>query len=186
MLTRRAEDDQPTIDESKNTVKVPVTQKPRQGPLRPQTGGGAHRDKKKEQKQGKEKHKKPMYEAGELKVQKDDDKATVLLNPATGVQTQIDKTNPNAPRLSQDETGKLKLSAPQAAGGDQEKPNFVGKDVTVDQAPVEAVSRISASPEQPDGEVTDVNPRSPITGDEDHDEISKLLNQRLRKLAGIL
>lgn len=45
-----------------DTIKVPVKQKPRQGPLRPQTGGGAHRDKKKEQKQGKEKHKKPMYE----------------------------------------------------------------------------------------------------------------------------
>ena len=45
-----------------NTIKVPVTQKPRQGPLRPQTGGGAHRDKKKEQKQGKEKHKKPFME----------------------------------------------------------------------------------------------------------------------------
>ena len=45
------------------TIKVPVKQKPRQGPLRPQTGGGAHRDKKKEQKQGKEKHRKPYYES---------------------------------------------------------------------------------------------------------------------------
>lgn len=45
-----------------DTIKVPVTQKPRQGPLRPQTGGGAHRDKKKEQKQGKEKHRKPFAE----------------------------------------------------------------------------------------------------------------------------
>ena len=44
------------------TIKVPVKQKPRQGPLRPQTGGGAHRDKKKEQKQGKEKHRKPYME----------------------------------------------------------------------------------------------------------------------------
>ena len=34
-----------------------VPQKPRQGPLRPQTGAGKHKDKKKDQKQGKEKHK---------------------------------------------------------------------------------------------------------------------------------
>ncbi len=50
------------LAEGKDTVKVPVTQKPRQGPLRPQTGAGKHNDKKKEQKQGKDKHKKPFYE----------------------------------------------------------------------------------------------------------------------------
>ncbi len=128
-----------------------------------------------------------IAEAGELKVQKDDDKATILLNPATGVQTQIDKTNPNAPRLTQDEQGKLKLTAPQGAqdmGGEQ-KPNLVGKDVAVDANPVEDVHRISAPSSQPGGEITDVNPHSPISGDEEHDEISKLLNQRLRKLAGL-
>lgn len=77
-------------------------------------------------------------EAGELKVAKDDDKSTVLLNPATGVQTQIDKTNPNAPRLSQDEQGKLKLTMPQGAqtGGAGDKPqSMVGKEVQVDQMP---------------------------------------------------
>ena len=46
----------------RQSVSVPVSQKPRQGPLKPQTGGGAHRDKKKEQKQGKEKHRKPFAE----------------------------------------------------------------------------------------------------------------------------
>ena len=50
------------------TVTVPVTQKPRQGPLKPQTGAGAHRDKKKEQKQGKEKHRKPFYEDHEVEM----------------------------------------------------------------------------------------------------------------------
>jgi len=40
-----------------------VSQKPRQGPLRPQTGAGKHQDKKKAEKQGKEKHKKPLAEA---------------------------------------------------------------------------------------------------------------------------
>ena len=39
-----------------------VPQKPRQGPLRPQTGAGKHKDKKRDQKQGKEKHKKPFME----------------------------------------------------------------------------------------------------------------------------
>ena len=39
-----------------------VPQKPRQGPLRPQTGAGAHKDKKRDQKQGKEKHRKPYFE----------------------------------------------------------------------------------------------------------------------------
>ncbi len=72
---------------------------------------------------------------GMLKVAKDDDKQTILQNPSTGVQTQIDKTNPNAPRLTQDETGKLKLQAP-AAGGEKElKPNLVGKDVEVSTTP---------------------------------------------------
>ena len=41
-----------------------VPQKPRQGPLRQQTGAGRHQDKKKAQKQGKEKHKKPFSEGG--------------------------------------------------------------------------------------------------------------------------
>jgi len=48
------------VDRMMEDARVP--QKPRQGPLRPQTGAGKHRDKKKDQKQGKEKHKKPIYE----------------------------------------------------------------------------------------------------------------------------
>lgn len=56
------------IAQEGDTIKVPVTQKPRQGPLRPQTGGGAHRDKKKEQKQGKEKHRKPYMEDHEVSM----------------------------------------------------------------------------------------------------------------------
>ncbi len=56
------------IAQEGDTVKVPVTQKPRQGPLKPQTGAGAHRDKKKEQKQGKEKHRKPYMEDHEISM----------------------------------------------------------------------------------------------------------------------
>jgi hypothetical protein len=48
------------IAQEGDKITVPVTQKPRLGPLRPQTGGGAHRDKKREQKQGTEKHKKRL------------------------------------------------------------------------------------------------------------------------------
>lgn len=78
-------------------------------------------------------------EAGMLKVAKDDEKQTVLLNPATGVQTQIDKQNPNAPRLTQDDKGKLTLTMPQGAqtgGLGQDKPQtLVGKEVQVSQMP---------------------------------------------------
>jgi hypothetical protein len=70
--------------------------------------------------------------ANMLKVAKDDDKQTILQNPGTGVQTQIDKTNPNAPSLTKDETtGKLKLAAPAQGGAAEVKPNLVGKDVEV-------------------------------------------------------
>ncbi len=54
----------PTMDRSVGEVQARVPQKPRQGPLKPQTGGGAHRDKKKEQKSGQEKHRKPFAEHG--------------------------------------------------------------------------------------------------------------------------
>ena len=75
---------------------------------------------------------------GMLKVAKDDEKQTILQNPTTGVQTQIDKKNPNAPRLTQDDKGKLTLTMPQGAqtGGLGDKPQpLVGKEVQVDQMP---------------------------------------------------
>jgi hypothetical protein len=74
--------------------------------------------------------------AGMLKVAKDDEQQTILQNPTTGVQTQIDKKNPNAPRLAQDDKGKLTLSMPQAGGtGPEKAPNLVGKEVQVSQMP---------------------------------------------------
>ena len=82
-------------------------------------------------------------DSGMLKVAKDDDNMTILQNPTTGVQTQIDKKNPNAPRISQDETGKLKLQMPGTGGPDGEKAApIVGKDVAVSAAPVEEVAHI--------------------------------------------
>lgn len=84
--------------------------------------------------------------ANMLKVAKDDDKQTILQNPSTGVQTQIDKTNPNAPSLTKDDaTGKLKLAAPAQGGASAVKPNLVGKDVEVatESADLAAVLRIA-------------------------------------------
>lgn len=82
-------------------------------------------------------------ESGTLKVSKDDDNMTILQNPSTGVQTQIDKKNPNAPRISQDETGKLKLQMPGQGGtGAETKPNIIGKDVEISAAPVEEVNNL--------------------------------------------
>lgn len=49
------------IKEKIETIKVKKLP-PRKGTPTPQTGAGAHRDKKKEQKQGVEKHKKPYFE----------------------------------------------------------------------------------------------------------------------------
>lgn len=88
-----------------------------------------------------------LEETGMLKVAKDDEKQTILQNPTTGVQTQIDKTNPNAPRLAQDDKGKLTLQMPQGAqsGGLGDKPApLVGKEVQVDQMPaMEAIKRLA-------------------------------------------
>ena len=55
-----------TREGDKNKNKVP--QKPRQGPLRPQTGGGKHKDKKRAEKQGDVKHKKPFMEDHEVSM----------------------------------------------------------------------------------------------------------------------
>jgi hypothetical protein len=49
-----------------------VPQKPRQGPLRPQTGAGKHKDKKKDQKQGKAKHKGKELDEGRYSRYRDD------------------------------------------------------------------------------------------------------------------
>ena len=49
-----------------------VPQKPRQGPIRPQTGAGKHKDKKKDQKQGKAKHKGKELDEGRFDRGRDD------------------------------------------------------------------------------------------------------------------
>lgn len=95
----------------------------------------------------------------DLTVAKDDDKSTQLIDKNTGVTQTIDKTNPKAPRLTQDPQGKLILTAPGGqATGTAEKPNFVGKTVSV--MPTEATHNTSASPSQPGDEEDSINTKS--------------------------
>lgn len=78
-----------------------------------------------------------------LKVASDDDKQTILQNPSTGVQTQIDKTNPNAPTLTQDAQGKLKLQTSASGGATANaKPNLVGKDVQMASETVDELASV--------------------------------------------
>jgi hypothetical protein len=48
-------------------------------------------------------------QTGEMSVEKDDDNETVLVDKTKGTKTVIDKKNPNAPQISQDQTGKLSI-----------------------------------------------------------------------------
>lgn len=66
-----------------------------------------------------------------LKVEKDDDKETTLVDPQTGTKTVIDKTkNPNA--VQPDQTGKLVLNKNgQQPSTGQSKNNLMGKTVAV-------------------------------------------------------
>ena len=98
---------------------------------------------------------------------------TATIDQGGGTKTMIDlKQNPTA--LAKDPTtGKLKLSlAPQGPGqaAPQQEPNDgikPGADVEI-------------------GTVEDMaDSKSAITGDEEHDEISKLLVRKLRRLAGV-
>lgn len=50
-----------------------------------------------------------IFEQGELSVEKDDDKETVLVDKTKGTKTVIDKKNPASPKITQDQTGKLNL-----------------------------------------------------------------------------
>lgn len=95
--------------------------------------------------------------------------------------------------LSKDQEGNLvlnKAAAAQAnqqaaAGGAQQQPIKPGQQVRVSTEPAEAVNRVSATVGAHGDEVTDTNTKSAISGDEEHDEVTKLLVKRLRDLAGL-
>lgn len=95
--------------------------------------------------------------------------------------------------LSKDEQGNLVLnkaaaaqaSQQAAAGGAQQQPIKPGQQVRVTTEPSEDIHRVSAMGGEHGDEVTDTNTKSAISGDEEHDEVTKLLVKRLRKLAGL-
>lgn len=50
-----------------------------------------------------------ILEQGEMSIEKDDDKETVLVDKIKGTKTVIDKKNPASPKITQDQSGKLTL-----------------------------------------------------------------------------
>jgi len=104
-----------------------VPQKPRQGPLRPQTGAGKHKDKKKEQKQGKDKHKKPFMEQGvakgsgakyKVKSIGKDNKGEYHISPSTG--KKVYKSGANKGDHENPKTGEIKKSVAEAGSANQQ------------------------------------------------------------------
>lgn len=96
--------------------------------------------------------------------------------------------------LSKDEQGNLVLNKAAAAqanqqaaagGQQQQQPIKPGQQVRISSEPVEDVHRIGAVGGTHGDEVKGTNTKSAISGDEEHDEISKLLINRLRKMAGL-
>lgn len=154
-------------------------------------GAGQHKDKKKAQKQGDVKHKKALAEE-EIK------QANIkTITPQGGVE--IVSKDPNDPIKSQTvdqkflikdpKTGSLMLNktAMTATGpgqtGAEENPIKPGAPVSVVSA--EDVHAIDAHQGAHGDEETAINTHSPIDGDQQHDEITKLLVSKLRQLAGL-
>lgn len=71
-----------------------------------------------------------IFEQGDLSVEKDDDKETVLVDKVKGTKTIIDKKNPSSPKITQDQSGKLSLDADNKDDG-KKMPIPAGTKVTV-------------------------------------------------------
>jgi hypothetical protein len=69
----------------------------------------------------------------ELNVEKDDDQQTVLVDKAKGTKTVIDKKNPNAPQLSQDDKGSFTLKTEKPGVAPKKLPIPPGTKVQVQQ-----------------------------------------------------
>lgn len=72
-----------------------------------------------------------VLEQGELSIEKDDDKETVLVDKTKGTKTVIDKKNPNSPKLSQDTKGQLFLQMDPKKAGEKKIPLPTGTKVKV-------------------------------------------------------
>ena len=154
-------------------------------------GAGQHADKKKAQKQGVVKHKKALAEEeisqGSIKT----------VTPQGGVE--IVSKDPNDPIKSQTVDQKFLIKDPKSGSlmlnktamtatgpgqtGAEENPIKPGAPVSVVSA--EDVHAVGSHQGAHGDEVTDTNTQSPIGGDQEHDEITKLLVSKLRQLAGM-
>jgi hypothetical protein len=154
-------------------------------------GAGQHKDKKKAQKQGDVKHKKALAEE-EIK------QANIkTITPQGGVE--IVSKDPNDPIKSQTVDQKFLIKDPKSGSlmlnktamtatgpgqtGAAENPIKPGAPVSVVSA--EDVHAIDAHQGAHGDEETSTNTQSPIGGDQEHDEITKLLVSKLRQLAGL-
>jgi hypothetical protein len=95
-------------------LKDKVPQKPRQGPLRPQTGAGVHKNKKKDQQRGIEKHKGQSVYQEEFNGEYDDEAGMAESNLHTlaravkGLMDTIDH-NDNLPEWCQEKIAKAEM-----------------------------------------------------------------------------
>jgi hypothetical protein len=70
---------------------------------------------------------------GEMSVEKDTDQETVLVDKAKGTKTVIDKKNPNAPKLTQDQQGKFQVEKEPPGQAAKKLPIPAGTKVAVQQ-----------------------------------------------------
>ena len=95
-------------------LKDKVPQKPRQGPLKPQTGAGVHKNKKKDQQRGLEKHKGQSVYQEEFNGEYDDEAGMAESNLHTlaravkGLMDTID-SNDNLPEWCQEKIAKAEM-----------------------------------------------------------------------------
>jgi len=95
-------------------LKDKVPQKPRQGPMRPQTGAGVHKNKKKDQQRGLEKHKGQSVYQEEFNGEYDDEAGMAESNLHTlaravkGLMDTID-SNDNLPEWCQEKIAKAEM-----------------------------------------------------------------------------
>lgn len=69
----------------------------------------------------------------ELNVEKDDDQQTVLVDKAKGTKTVIDKKNPNAPQISQDDKGSFTMKTEKPGVAPKKLPIPPGTKIQVQQ-----------------------------------------------------
>lgn len=101
-----------------------------------------------------------------------------ITDPTTKVKTTVPT---NSPMLGKDAEGNLVLHDKPNAAGTQTAPGQPPKPEPI--KPGTKVAIASEDAECDDNEAT--GGLSPVSGHEDHDEVSKLLVQKLRKLAGL-